>query len=85
MTQDASTVRIAGNGRLSLPTKFRRQIGLENGGVVVVRVEDGEIRIRPVKAIIEEIQNLAAPYLAGSGETVDQFLADRRADALSDD
>jgi len=50
----------------------------------VVRVEDGEIRIRPVKAVVEEIQNLAAQYFTGSGETVEQFLADRREEAVSE-
>jgi hypothetical protein len=54
-------------------------------GRVVVRVENGEIRIRRVKAIVEEIKTLAAEYFTGSGETLDQFLADRREDALSDD
>ena len=66
MTQASTTVRIAGNGRLSLPTKHRRIVGLEHGGVAVVRVEDGEIRIRPVKSVVEEIQGLAAKYFAGS-------------------
>ncbi len=84
MTQEATTVRIAGNGRMSLPTKHRRIVGLESGGVAVVRVEDGEIRIRPVKSVVEEIQTLAAQYFAGSGDSVDSFLADRRDEAAKE-
>ena len=64
MVTESATVRVAENGRLSLPTKQRRLIGLENGGVVVTRVEDGEIRIRPIKSVIEEIQNLASKYIS---------------------
>lgn len=78
MTLDTSTLRIAGNGRLSLPVRQRRLLGLEHGGVVVVRVEDGEIRIRPVQAVVDEAQALARRYFAGSGESTDAFLSDRR-------
>ena len=78
MASDASTVRIAGNGRVSLPARQRRLVGLEHGGVVVVRVEDGEIRIRPVLAVVEEVQALARRYFDGSGDSVDAFLSDRR-------
>lgn len=74
----ATTVRVAENGRLSLPVKQRRQIGIENGGVVVIRVEDGEIRIKSVQAVVKELQNLAAEYFRDSDETVDRFLNDRR-------
>lgn len=78
MTQGAATtVRVAENGRLSLPAKQRRQVGIENGGVVVIRVEDGEIRIKSVQAVVQELQSLASKYFDDSGETVDRFLSDR--------
>lgn len=85
MVSEAITVRVAENGRLSLPSKYRRMVGLEDGGVVVVRVEDGEIRIRPVQAVVEELQEVARRYFAGSGETVDRFLDERREEALRDE
>ncbi len=78
MAHEATTVKMASNGRLSLPTRQRRLVGLENGGVVVIRVEDGEIRIRPVKAVVEQIQGLASGYFSASHESVDAFLSDRR-------
>lgn len=85
MVSEATMVRVAENGRLSLPSKYRRMVGLEDGGVVVVRVEDGEIRIRPVQAVVEELQEVARRYFAGSGETVERFLTDRREEALRED
>ena len=85
MTLDTSTLRIAGNGRLSLPVRQRRLLGLEHGGVVVVRVEDGEIRIRPVQAVVDEAQALARRYFADSGESTNAFLSDRREAARQED
>lgn len=85
MVSETTMVRVAENGRLSLPSKYRRMVGLEDGGVVVVRVEDGEIRIRPVQAVVEELQEVARRYFAGSGETVERFLTDRREEALRED
>lgn len=85
MVSEAITVKVAENGRLSLPSRHRRMVGLEDGGVVVVRVEDGEIRIRPVQAVVEELQKVARRYFAGSGETVEHFLTERREEALRDE
>ena len=75
--ETATTIKVADNGRMSLPIQQRRQIGIEKCGVVVT-VENGEVRIKPVQTVVEEVQELAAKYLAGSGGTVDRFLNDRR-------
>ena len=37
---------MAANGRLSIPAKQRKALGLEKGGMVVSTVENGELRIR---------------------------------------
>ena len=78
-------VRMAPSGRLSVPAKYRKALGLQNGGVVVLSLRDGEIRIRPIKAVLAEIQAMVAPYLKASGDTVEQFLADRRAEAAREE
>lgn len=77
--------RMAPNGRLSVPAKFRKALGLESGGVVILSLRDGEIRIRPIQAVLAEIQAMVAPYLKTSGDTVEQFLADRRAEAAQEE
>lgn len=79
------TVRVSEAGRLNLPAQLRREVGLEHGGPVVIRVEDGEIRIRTARAVMEELQAFAQERLAGSGDSVDQFLADRRQAAASEE
>jgi AbrB family looped-hinge helix DNA binding protein len=77
-------VRIAENGRMSLPARQRKLLGLQDGGLVVSRVEEGELRLRPVRDVIADIQKQVRRHLAGSGESVDRFLADRRHEAARD-
>lgn len=81
MGHDSVLVKVAGNGRLSIPAKQRRLMGLEDGGLLVARVENGELRLRPVRTVLAEIQAEVRKHMAGSGETVDRFLADRREEA----
>jgi len=85
MSQKNLPVRMAANGRLSVPAKFRKALGLEEGGMVVLSLQDGEIRIRPVGVVLAEVQALVAPYLKASGDTVEQFLADKRAEAAREE
>jgi bifunctional DNA-binding transcriptional regulator/antitoxin component of YhaV-PrlF toxin-antitoxin module len=85
MGADSQPIRMAANGRLSIPAKQRKALGLENGGMVVSTVENGELRIRTVKAVLDELRARLAPYLKASGDTVDQFIADRHAEAACEE
>jgi AbrB family looped-hinge helix DNA binding protein len=76
---DAVT-KVSGSGKLNLPAQVRRQVGLEQGGLVLVRIEDGEIRIRTVRDSILRLQQRARK-LFGGADSVGQFIADRRAEA----
>lgn len=73
-------VNVSPSGRVSLPAEFRRTLGLEKGGTVVMALDDGDIRIRTVKESIRRAQAMTRELLAKSGKTltVDDFLAERR-------
>lgn len=81
MDGESVTVRVAENGRLSIPAKQRKLLGIENGGMVVAKVQNGELRLRPVRAVINELQDEVGRYLSGSGESAERLIADRRAEA----
>ena len=66
---------------MNIPVNIRRQAGLERGGPVMMSVVDGEIRLRAVRSVLSGLQSAADTVFAGSGETVDAFLAERHADA----
>jgi antitoxin PrlF len=77
--------RVSDSGKLNLPSHLRKMVGLEKGGPVVIRLEDGELRIRTVRSVLEELQREAQALFAGTSESVDQFLADRRAEAAAEE
>ena len=85
MSQKNLPVRMARNGRLSVPAKFRKALGLEEGGMVVLSLQDGEVRIRPIGVVLAEVQAMVAPYLKASGDSVEQFLADKRAEVAREE
>lgn len=73
---------VAKSGRISLPAPFRKAMGLERGGDVVVVLEDREIRIRTIAESIARAQELTRRLLDGKpGMSVDDFIAERRREA----
>jgi AbrB family looped-hinge helix DNA binding protein len=78
MGRDNQPIKVSANGRMSIPAKQRKARGLEGGGMVVATVRDGDLRIRSVKAVLDEISAALGPALKASGFTVDQFIAERR-------
>ncbi|HZS82688.1 MAG TPA: AbrB/MazE/SpoVT family DNA-binding domain-containing protein [Stellaceae bacterium] len=79
---NAIRVKVSESGRLSIPAEFRKAAGIEHGGDVIVELIGHEIRIRTVDEVIAHAQELTARLLKGKkGASVDDFLADRRAEA----
>ena len=54
------------------------------GGPVMVSVVAGEIRMRVLRQVLTDLQDETRAVLAGSGETVDGFLRERRDEARRD-
>lgn len=74
--------RVSRSGVISLPAGFRKAIGLEHGGDVVVELDGRDIRIRTVDEVIARAQALTRRLLGDNpAASVDAFLAERRPDA----
>jgi AbrB family looped-hinge helix DNA binding protein len=85
MGQDNQPIKVSANGRMSIPAKQRKALGIENGGMVVATVQGGELRIRTVKAVIEEIQQMLAPYRDVEGGGSEGLIRDRREEAAREE
>ncbi len=90
MGHDKQIVRMSETGRLSIPAKQRKELGLEEGGMVVTRVENGELRIRPVRTVLTELQAKVSGLLAAAGVKPgtllsDEVIAERREAATRDE
>ena len=73
---------VSKSGRLSVPAEFRKAIGLEQGGDVVIQLDDRELRIITVRDAITRAQELSKRLLEGKPDvSVDDFIAERHREA----
>ena len=75
------STKIAEGGRLVIPAQHRRELGLEIGDEVIVRVEDGELRILTRGEAVKRAQEKVRRQIKGSRSLVDELSAERRAEA----
>lgn len=69
-------------GRLLLPKAMRQQLGLEPGGSVTLeQADDGAVVLRSPQQVRRQAIAAARGSFAGRGGSVDDLLAERRADA----
>jgi AbrB family looped-hinge helix DNA binding protein len=73
--------RLDSQGRLVIPAAIRKQLDLRADEPLTLQIEDGELRIRSVRAGIRRAQELAAKYVKGRTGLVDEFIAERRREA----
>ena len=71
--------RVSESGRVSIPAEFRKAVGLEHGGDVVIELVGREIRIRTIDEVVAHAQAIARRLTAGKPDaSVDAFLVERR-------
>lgn len=74
--------KVSASGRLSLPAGFRKAVGLERGGNVVIALEGREMRITTTAEAVARSQAIARRILKGKSKvSVDDFIAERRREA----
>jgi len=77
MSEEIRT-RVNENGRVVIPSSFRKALGIEIGDEVVLRVEDDELRITTQQRRIQRAQRRARQYVKRGPSLVDELLAERR-------
>jgi AbrB family looped-hinge helix DNA binding protein len=79
------TRQSSANGRISIPAKQRQALGIENGSMVVATVQDGELRIRTVRAVLEEIQLRLASSRNVEGGGSEGLIREQREETVRED
>lgn len=73
--------RVIAGGKMVIPADIRRALGIKDGDSLVVnQASDGSLSIRTFDQVIRDSQRQAREIF-GPDYTVDQFLAERRADS----
>lgn len=77
MAEEART-RVNENGRVVIPSSFRKALGIRVGDEVVLRIEDDELRITTQQRRVQRAQRRALKYVKPGTSLVDELLAERR-------
>jgi AbrB family looped-hinge helix DNA binding protein len=70
--------RVNENGRVVIPTAFRKALGIEIGDEVVLRIQDDELRITTQQRRIQRARRRARQYVKPGTSLVNELLAERR-------
>ena len=62
MANNTITTRLQDGGRLVIPARYRKELGLKPGDEVHLTLEDGEIRITSTRRAIMKAQTLLRRY-----------------------
>ena len=83
MATQSIDVKVASNGRMVLPASVREAMGLHGDAKVILTVEDDQVRLSPIGHGVSRAQALYREH-AKQTRTVDDFLSDRKAEALAE-
>jgi AbrB family looped-hinge helix DNA binding protein len=74
-------LRINENGRVVIPAAFRKELGIKAGDEVILRLDDGEVRISTLKNCLERARRHVRKYVKPGESLVDELIAERREEA----
>ena len=70
--------KIAEGGRIVIPAEYRQALDLHVGDEVILRLENGTLRIFSPSQAIKYAQELLRPYLPQERSLSDELIAERR-------
>ena len=73
--------QISKNGRIVLPAKLRRALEIRAGDEIVMRLENGAIRIIPLRQAVNLAQKAVRQYVPEGVSLVDALIKERREEA----
>ncbi len=70
--------KIGENGEIVIPAEYLQVLGLESEDTVILRLEDGEIRVFTPEWAIRKAQELVSFYLPEERSLSDELIEERR-------
>jgi AbrB family looped-hinge helix DNA binding protein len=74
-------VKMSKGGRVVVPVEIRRELGMTEGGIVILEVVDGEVRLTTRVARIRRAQALVRRHVPAGASLARELIADRRREA----
>lgn len=73
--------QVGPEGRIVIPAAYRKFLGIEKGGHVLMLLEQEEVRLIGRDGAIARAQELVAPFIKDESTSAEAFLAERRREA----
>ena len=70
--------KLVSGGRLQVPAEIRRQMGLADGDPVLMKVVDGELHVRPLRAGLARARARLRQYVPADARLAEELIAERR-------
>ena len=70
--------RLTEGGRVVIPVEYRQALGLQVGDELIMRLENGEVRIFTPRQAVKHAQELIRNYIPQGRFLSDELLAERR-------
>jgi len=77
--------KLTEGGRIVIPAEYRQALGLKVGDELILRLEDGEVRILTPLQAIRRAQELVSRYIPEERSLADELIAERRLEAHLED
>ena len=81
---ECERVTIDASGRLVVPGKFRKALGIRGPQHLIIGLEGDTLRLRTTDGVIRRYQELARRRKRTPGSVVDAFIAERRREAAEE-
>ncbi len=69
---------IAEDGGIVIPIEYLQALGIQAGDEIILRLEDGVLRILTPRQAIEYAQELLRPYMPGGRSLSEELIEERR-------
>ncbi len=70
--------KLGDNGEVIIPEEYLQVLGIKVGDTLILRLEDGEVRIFTPREAIRKAQKLVRSYLPEGRSLSDELIAERR-------
>ena len=82
--QANNRTKLTEGGRVVIPAEFRRALGVQVGDELILRLENGELRLLTLDRAIAQAQEAVRKYVPAGRSLVDELIAERRAEAAQE-
>jgi AbrB family looped-hinge helix DNA binding protein len=73
--------RLNANGRVVIPAALRKALDLRPGDELILRVEDGELRLSTRRQALARARQMIREYIPSDEDLTQSLIDDRRAEA----